>query len=159
MTMPGPKYWADLLKIKAAFDATYGPFGGMTLPVEALRSRRNGEIVEHGWMILYQFGCVDGADYLDVYDAHRMTSDSHLRIHATGAAENLPAFRNSLVFPRRAAEAEIRRIEQECAEHNESLSRLFDQKWRKQLQKALQVAQQKIRAEMERGLDQNTNDR
>jgi hypothetical protein len=80
MTMPGPNFWADLLKIKAAFDATYGPVGGMTLPVEALRSRRNGEIVEHGWMILYQFGYVDGADYLDVYDAHRLTSDSHRRI-------------------------------------------------------------------------------
>jgi hypothetical protein len=152
MTMPGPQFRADLLKIKAAFDAAYSPFGGMTFPIEALRSRRSGEIVEHGWMILYQFGCVDGADYLDVYDAHRLTSDTHWRIHATGATENLPAFHSSLVFPRHAAEAEMRRVEQERAEHNESVSRLFDQKWREQLQKALQVAQQKIRADMERVL-------
>ena len=115
----------ELLKIKATFDTVYAGVGGMTLPLEALVSRRDGEIVEQGWVILYQFGTEGGADYLDIYDTHRMTDDSHWRIHATGTTEAL--------------------------KRGPSATGLWEQKWGKQFQRAIELAREKINREMERG--------
>jgi hypothetical protein len=115
----------ELTRIKATFDATYAPVGGMTLPLEALLSRSDGEIVEQGWVILYQFGREDSSDYLDVYDTHRMTDDSHWRIHATGVTEAL--------------------------EQDRSAAGLIQQKWGKQLQRALETARQRLNTELDYG--------
>lgn len=119
----------------------------MTLPMEALLSLRDGEIVEQGWVILYQFGSSDGVTYMEVYDMHRMTSDDHWRIYATGATESLPAFRSSVTYPFRTTEEEKQRIAKASAEHNESVQQLFQQKWHKQFREALELAQQHIAAE------------
>jgi len=142
---------ADPLKIKARFDAVYAPVGGMILPEDALSERRAGEIVEQGWTILYQFGSADGVEFMDVYDMHRMTSDSHWRIFATGAVEHLPAFREAMPYPRGASEEEVRRLEQEQEEHNASVRELIERKWSKQMHRALKACEQKLRELAEHG--------
>ena len=59
------------------------------LPREAVDNRQRGKIVEAGWTIWYQFGSDEDGEYLDYYSSHRMTNDSHVRIHEDGRVESL----------------------------------------------------------------------
>ena len=62
------------------------------MPPDDVANRRRGKILKAGWDILYLFGSNEKGEYLDLYAAHRMTNDQHLRIYANGQEESLPAF-------------------------------------------------------------------
>ena len=96
------------------------------LPREALRLRRRGKIVEAGWTIWYLFGSDDSGEYLDYYSSHRMTNDSHVRIHEDGRVvglESLWEMRTSSEDPDENA-----RLANEFWEHNERVAKMLETK-------------------------------
>ena len=81
-------------RIKLRFDRSYVGVGDVTLPERSVMHRLPGEIVQDGWVILFQWGAEDGVEYLDVYESHRMTNDSYRRIWETGEGNPLGARRD-----------------------------------------------------------------
>lgn len=80
----------ELGKIKLRFAEAFSLWG-ISLSEESIVERRRGEIVRAGWAISYLFGCDEKGEYLDYYASHRMTNDRHVRIHADGTSQGLPA--------------------------------------------------------------------
>ncbi len=112
-------------RIEARFRESFS-YWRIELPREDVENRRRGKIVEAGWTIWYLFGSDDSGEYLDYYSSHRMTNDSHVRIHEDGRVESL----ESLDGMRRtsADPDENARLENEFWEHNERVSRLLEEK-------------------------------
>lgn len=77
-------------EIESQFNAAFANWG-IRLPPDHLAARRRGKINQAGWAIWYLFGSDDDGEYLDYYSSHRMTNDSHIRIHADGREESLPS--------------------------------------------------------------------
>ncbi len=75
-------------RIKLAFAREFGPWK-ISLPEEAVVARAQGKICVLGWAIWYRFGTDEEGEFLDYYSSHRMTSDSHVRIHEDGREESL----------------------------------------------------------------------
>ena len=96
------------------------------LPREAVDNRQRGKIVEAGWTIWYQFGSDEDGEYLDYYSSHRMTNDSHVRIHEDGRVESLDSLWE--VRPTSKDPDENARLENEFWEHNERVSRILEEK-------------------------------
>ncbi len=83
----------------------------------------SGSITKQGWLIQYGFGLDAGAEYLDYYAAHRMTDDSHMRLHADGREEWLPAINGMFLTSDDPTEA--RRLAQANQEHNRAVHELL----------------------------------
>jgi hypothetical protein len=119
-------------KVKQVFDEANEPWG-ISLPEEDLRRRRSGEIAEQGWVILYQFGEQSGVGFMDCYEMHRLTSDSHHRIWESGEIEPLLTPLDMLVYPGDASEERVQEIQREYREHNRQAARIFKEKWGRQM--------------------------
>ncbi len=96
------------------------------LPREAVDNRQRGKILEAGWTIWYQFGSDEDGEYLDYYSSHRMTNDSHVRVHEDGRVESLESLDG--MRPMSPDPDENARLEDEFWGHNERVSRLLDEK-------------------------------
>ena len=80
---------------------------GFELPSEGVTARAPGRILDHGWHIAWVWGEQDGEEYLELFSQHRMTSDDHVRVWASGRVEELPAPSSSQVYSAGATQAEI----------------------------------------------------
>ena len=80
-------------KIEACFNARFAA-SSIRMPSENIAQRKRGKVIKAGWAIRYLFGSDASGEYLDYYASHRMTNDRHVRIHADGRCESLPAFQD-----------------------------------------------------------------
>lgn len=78
----------SLDKIKNIFDAQFSAWK-IVLPATSLTRLLRGSIVKNGWTINFQYGRVDGVEYLEYFASHRMTNDTLHRIYADGREEQL----------------------------------------------------------------------
>ena len=109
----------------ACFDEYFGQWD-IQLPPDDVTARRAGRIVAAGWWIVYQFGKDDRGEYLDYYAAHRMTSDTHVRLREDGTRESLPALSEWCLTSKDPVENE--RLRREFVERNREVARMLDEK-------------------------------
>ena len=83
-------------KAREVFAETFAHWG-IEIDAKDLQAGR-GRIGKAGWNIAFLTGVAEGKAYLEYYASHRMTNDRHVRIWATGEAEDLPAIRDIYVF-------------------------------------------------------------
>jgi hypothetical protein len=78
------------------------------------------------WAIWYLFGADKQGEYLDYYAWHRMTSDSHVRLYASGKEKTLPV----IVEMRLCSEdpEEDRKLEAKFRAANRRVKRLLEKK-------------------------------
>ena len=107
-------------EIECAFTRTFASWD-IQLPAEAVSTRKHGKLAKAGWFIEYRFGYEGDTEYLDYYAAHRMTSDSHVRIHHDGHSECLEAPRESYSYPTGADEAVKRQAWEEFNSYNRAV--------------------------------------
>jgi hypothetical protein len=112
-------------QIEAQFNAAFRHWK-IVLPSEDIENRRQGEIIQDGWMIKYLFGSDEKGEYLDYYAAHRMTDDRHIRIYADGTNENLPVF--SPFMQHSYDPAERARFEAEYYAENKRINAMLEAK-------------------------------
>lgn len=62
------------------------------LSQDAVKHRSSGVIGKGGWNIQFCFGRDENGEFLDYYATHRLTDDSHVRLHEDGTRTSLPAF-------------------------------------------------------------------
>lgn len=86
------------------------------IPKANVTNGKPGFIAKQGWLIQFCFGTNSTGDYLDYYAAHRMTDDSHVRLHGDGQSESLPTIRTMHVTSEDPAEA--RRLAEENRARN-----------------------------------------
>ena len=98
----------------------------LTLPERNLDLREPGTIHDRGWLIQYRFGRDADGEYLDYYAAHRMTNDSHVRLHADGRRTRLEAYADCFVVDPDPARADLAREEFEA--HNQRVRRALAEK-------------------------------
>lgn len=98
----------------------------INLPEEDLKNRNNGYIQNAGWLIQYCFGKDENGEYLDYYAAHRMTGDSHVRIHVDGKEESLPSL--SSMYPISDDPIEAKKLKDEHDEHNRKVVEMLNEK-------------------------------
>lgn len=96
------------------------------LPPEDIRLRRRGKIEPEDWTIWYLFGSDGDGEYLDYYSYHRMTDDNHIRIHADGRVDCLPAI--SWMRPGSLDAKEDAQIEAQSAAEDRRITRLLREK-------------------------------
>ena len=111
--------------IEKRFNDTFSKWN-ICLPQDALEQCKRGKIVQAGWAIWYLVGSDITGCYMDYYAAHRMTDDRHVRIHADGSCENLPAIHGTRL--KSDDLEEDRRLETEFITANAEVSRLLDAK-------------------------------
>ena len=98
--------------------AEYFQHWRISLPSEAVSSRAPGHIFEQGWHIGYLWGTDNDEEYLEVLAQHRMTSDSHFRVFASGRVEELPAPAELYSYGPDATDEEKAEAEREYVEYN-----------------------------------------
>lgn len=91
-----------------------------------IANRRRGKIVKAGWAIWYLFDSDEKGEYLDYYASHRMTSDSHVRIHANGEDESLPTIQSMRVVSRDPEEDA--RLAREHLARNQQVAKMLKDK-------------------------------
>ena len=91
----------DRERIRQRFNRGFASWE-IVLPVDAMSPGVVWFIVQRGWTIWTRFdiGAEDGREYLDYYAMHRMTGESHVRLHADGEREYLPAMGGATPFRR-----------------------------------------------------------
>ncbi|WP_028998150.1 hypothetical protein [Azohydromonas australica] len=62
------------------------------LSQDAVEQRSSGVIKQGGWNIRFCFGRDEKGEFLDYYATHRLTDDSHVRLHEDGTRTSLPAY-------------------------------------------------------------------
>jgi hypothetical protein len=72
------------------FDEQFSSWG-IVFPSDDSSVPERGKIIERGWTVWFAFIETDDDICLDYYCSHRMTDDCHVRLHADGCTENLPA--------------------------------------------------------------------
>jgi len=92
------------------------------LPEEVVEERLPGHIFKAGWHIGFVWGDAEGEEYLELLSQHRMTSDQHVRLFASGRLEELPAQDSLMMTPAGADEAEVARLTREHFAHNQGIS-------------------------------------
>ncbi|MGH3088829.1 MAG: hypothetical protein ACRDSJ_16100 [Rubrobacteraceae bacterium] len=112
-------------EMEARFNDAFSNWS-IRLPPEDVAARRRGKIVEAGWAIWYLFGSDERGEYLDYYASHRMTEDRHVRIHANGHMEDLPA----IAGMRMASQdpEEDARLEAEHLAENQRIAKMLEAK-------------------------------
>jgi len=108
-------------RIEAQFNARFARWD-ITLPREAVADRTGGHVFAHGWHIGLIWGEEKGEQYLELLAQHRMTSDNHLRIFASGRVEALPAVNEFFAHASGADEVEIERARHRYYAHNSRVS-------------------------------------
>lgn len=114
-------------KIEEVFNKTFVNWD-IRLPQDAVESRQAGKIVQAGWIIEWLFGFDGSGEYLDYYATHRMTSDSHVRIHADGSEESLEAPSEFYVTPGGASEEEAEQAKAEFHARNRRVYNMLREK-------------------------------
>ena len=99
---------------------------GIELSRETIENRQRGKIVKGGWTIWYLFGTDEVGQYLDHYACHRMTGDSHVRWYADGSPKALDSYLDLRLTS--DDPEEDRRLDNECLEHNERVTRELEAK-------------------------------
>jgi hypothetical protein len=112
-------------EIEKRFNDEFSPWG-IRLPEEDVTNRWRGEIIEAGWAIWYLFGSDERGEYFDYYASHRMTSDQHVRIYATGESESLPSIQTMRLASQDPEEDA--RLEAEYFARNQRVSRMLEEK-------------------------------
>jgi hypothetical protein len=107
------------------FNSRFGHWD-INLPESDLKDRRSGYIQNAGWLIQYCFGKDETGEYMDYYAAHRMTSDSHVRIYAAGREETLPALSSMHIIGKDPVED--KRLKYEFEEHNRKVVEMLAEK-------------------------------
>ncbi|NMC78254.1 MAG: hypothetical protein GYA59_02730 [Chloroflexi bacterium] len=108
--------------------AAYFAAWKITLPADALVSKRPGAIRAQGWTIQYRFDADEKGEFLDFYATHRMTNDRHVRIHASGRIEHLLSYLEHVILPPNATAEQKRFAEQEFHEYNQRVTNLLRMK-------------------------------
>lgn len=111
--------------IQTRFNATFVHWK-IRLPPKDIANRRRGKIVKAGWAIWYLFGSDEKGEYLDYYSSHRMTSDSHARIYASGEVEWLPTIQEGR--PCSEDPEEDKRLDAEYYAANQRIAKLLEEK-------------------------------
>jgi hypothetical protein len=115
--------WGDkMITIVDTFNRHFEHWN-IKLHEEDVRNRSIGYIHEAGWLIQYCFGKDENGEYLDYYAAHRMTDDSHIRIHEDGKEESLPALDSIYLVSEDPVEA--KRLKDEYYAHNREVSQIL----------------------------------
>jgi len=83
-------------RIEEAFREEFANWN-LEIPPELLASRTPGFIQEAGWLIQFAFGSDSRGEYLDYYDSHRMTDDSHVRLYESGRRQHLSSLASFFV--------------------------------------------------------------
>ena len=98
------------------------------LPLEALVPGEVWFIVQRGWTIWTRFtvGTEEGQTFLDDNAMHRMTNDRHVRVHANGEEECLPAIASGYSYPQDATPEEKAR--DEYLEYDRGIEKLLQKK-------------------------------
>ncbi len=109
------------------FNRTFANWS-IQLPADAIASRQAGKIVHHGWTIWLLFGSDENGEYLDYYSSHRMTNDTHVRIHADGSTENLEALNEFYVVPKGASPEEAAKGKENFYTRNRAVTKMLDEK-------------------------------
>lgn len=112
-------------EIERQFNDTYAPWN-IRLPLRHIEQRRGGKIVASGWVIWYLFGSDEKGEYLDYYASHRMTSDQHVRIYASGERVTLPVISEFYVTSQDPEEKS--RLEAEYFANNRQVARMLEAK-------------------------------
>ena len=97
----------------------------LVLPKTAVKRRKAGAIKKQGWLIQYCFGRDERGEFLDYYAAHRMTSDSHVRIRHDGTVEDLPAMSEFMFFDEGD---DIEKVKEKYYAENRAIARLLFEK-------------------------------
>lgn len=105
--------------VAAAFAESFSAWG-ITLPEGALERREPGLIRHGGWTIRFIFGADEDGSYLEYYATHRMTSDSRVRIYASGQSRELDAIWEAFVWDPKVPGDEDR-ARREYQEHNQRI--------------------------------------
>jgi hypothetical protein len=87
---------------------------------------RSGFISSHGWAIWFLYNEDEFSEYLDYYAAHRMTTDTHVRLRPDGAAEGLPAISTMRLLSEDPEENA--RLGEEFVWHNRNVEELLREK-------------------------------
>lgn len=112
-------------KIEAMFNAQFKNWN-ITLPPEDVAQRKRGRICKAGWAIWYLFGSDETGEYMDCYNAHRMTNDQHVRIYADGRCTSLPAILDfRIISPDPVKDA---RLDAEYYAENQRVAELLEAK-------------------------------
>jgi len=93
------------LEMIASLFAKRFAYWDITLPAENLRSLFPGHMAKGGWLIQFCFGNDAGGAYLDYYATHRMTDDSHVRLHENGTYTELDSLQGFFVTSEDPVEA------------------------------------------------------
>ena len=91
----------------------------LVLPAESLRTLAPGHMAKGGWLIQFCFGNDAGGAYLDYYATHRMTDDSHVRLHENGTHTQLESLQS--FFVTREDPGEAARLEEEHLKTNRKI--------------------------------------
>jgi hypothetical protein len=73
--------------------------------------RSPGVIEQGGWNIQFCFGRDEKGEFLDYYATHRLTDDSHVRLHDDGTRTSLPAYWDG--YPSSDDPVEAQRLKEE----------------------------------------------
>ena len=119
----------DREKLRQRFNRTYAEWG-IELPVDTVSPGKVWLIVQRGWTIRTRFdiGAEDGREHLDCYSMHRMTNDSHVRWHADGEQEYLPAIAESYGIAQGATRAERDALRARFIADNQAVEKLLEEK-------------------------------
>lgn len=119
----------DREKLRQRFNRVFANWE-IELPVNAVSPGVVWQIVQRGWTIWMRFdiGADDGREHLDYYAMHRMTNDRHVRLHANGDQEDLPAMAAGYSIPQGATETERKEARRKHFAHNQAVEKLLDEK-------------------------------
>jgi len=81
----------EALRIKALFDDTFAPYGGVELPVGSAEYLIPGWLEVAGWRVAFAWGGEEQTLFLDYAAEHRMTDPSHVRLWGDGRKQELDA--------------------------------------------------------------------
>ncbi len=112
-------------EIESQFKETFSHWN-ISLPPEAIASRRRGKIVKSGWVIWYLFGSDERGEYLDYYASHRLTTDRHVRVYVNGNEERLPTIQSMRMVSHDPEEDA--RLEADYFARNQKAARMLEEK-------------------------------
>ncbi len=98
----------------------------ISLPKEDLNTRHSGYIHQAGWLIQYCFDKDENGEYMDYYAAHRMTSDSHIRIYDDGIKKSLPSMND--IYKTSKDPVEAKRLKDEYEQYNSKVVKILKDK-------------------------------
>ncbi len=116
-------------QIRQRFNRYFGRWE-IELPLEALVPGKVWFIVQRGWTIWTRFEAdtEEGQTHLDYYAMHRMTNDQHVRVHADGEEEYLPAMESGYSHSQDATAKERKEARDKYLAYNHEVETLLQEK-------------------------------